>query len=373
MKKIFIFLLFLFPFDSNSQNWELIPALSWFTNPIILGDTLIGINDYKSLAVFKNKKWDTIDYKTTLIESVSDTIVKERIISFNASLSKIYLDNNNNKWTVLKGESDFFSSFIFFDNGNTIKIFDSYRQIDSSNDTKINNVYFIGFTNDSIPYFIMNNKVERTTCVSLCKLQDNKIIEIHKHYNSAHGSSSKGICFDSKNNFWFNNSDSLFYYSKDTISKRFALKDFPKTDYVQGGFITKVCIDANDKVYAVSSLFGLFFYENNIWILDTMFSANCFAVSLMWHDDEFQSMELDSKGNLWFYHIMPFLYRRDKTGIWSKYIIPNASCSLENVGAGKFNGYLFDSIIIDSKDRIWLFGISTGKYWIYLPDEGEGK
>ena len=371
MKYIYLFLFFLLTYCANSQEWDLIQGVNYLTNPVVIEDTLMGFNHFQDFVIFKNKKWDTIDYKTILIESVSDTVLKNQINALGISYSNFFNDFNNGKWIVLSGASDSFRSFIFFDNENKINVYDTYKQIDSINDTKINKVYYISFSNDSVPYFILSNKTERTSFVSLCKLQNNKIIEINKHYSPSSGSSSKSICFDSKNNFWLNNNDSLFYYSNDTISKSFSSSDFPKTNSLQGGLITKVCVDKSDKVYAVSNLFGIYIYDNNNWAVDSLFSTNCFAVSLMWHDNEFQNMELDSKGNLWLYHIMPFLYKRDKAGIWSKYIIPNASSMMENVGSGKCNGYVYDAILIDSKDRIWIYGIYIWKYWIYSPYEGD--
>ncbi len=369
MKKLYFILIFIMICNPlNSQQWELIEGRSLFCNPMIEGDTLIGINEDEWLVSYKNRAWDSINYMQKLLESIEDTNIKKDRIANARCINSFYKDKNHNTMFIFDYSSIFTKTdMIFYDYGTKILNYEYYKQIDSVNPTKIYHVYFVDFDKNNCPYFIISNLNERVDYVSVCKMEDNRIIEINKHKSSSYGSSSKRICFDSNNGYWVNVNDSLFYYENDEVSKRFGLEDLPKSDYIQGGFFTKVVTDS-DITYVMTSQLALYTYQNNTWSFDSTFAFYQLTATLNAHDDEFQNINLDSQGCLWLYHSsQPFLFKRDKSLIWEKYLIPSARTNIDYGSGTDPNGAKYESNVIDSKDRIWLFTNWNGKYFIFTP------
>lgn len=369
MKK-FSFLLFVFMIcvPLNSQQWELIEGRSFFVNPMIEGDTLIGINEGEWLVSYKNRAWDSINYKQKLLESIDDTILYKNVIASEPYLNEIYRDNNKDNWSILHYNAIFAGKdIVLHDDYNKIRYYNYYKQLDSTNLTQIYSVFHVNFDKNNCPYFIISNVNERVDYVSVCKMENNQIIEINKHKSSSYGSQSKRICFDNKNGFWVNVNDSLFYYENDKVSKRFKLADLPKSDYIQGGFFTKVVTD-EDITYVMTSQLALLTYKDNTWIFDSTFAFYQLTSTLSAHDDEFQNIFLDTKGCVWLYHSsQPYLFKRDKSYNWEKYIIPS-SCSLRDRGAGcSSDGTNYEIILLDSKNRIWIYNNWNCKYLIFSP------
>ena len=361
MKKI-ILLLLLISSNLLANDWEILNGLDLFRSPYTVGDTLYGLLGYSTLANYKNKKWEKYDIKSFLFESIQDSTKKANIKKISPPINNMFVDKNNKQWFLLGKQNVYFTSYIFSYDGTNVEFYDSYLQKDSANETILGNLCYLAFDNNNVPYISVKSKYSENNYI--CKLENNKFKEINQH--STYYVTCKGIYFDSKNNFWEIINDSIYYYINDKVSKGFRVADFPKTDGVMGGILTKLCIDKNDKVYAITNILGLYVYDDEKWSLDTLLNTYICATTPAFTDNKnFNNIYLDSKDNLWAHVTLPFLFKRDKLGNWTKYLIPCTNTTVD------FGASSFDYIYLGNKDRIWLYSFYEGNFLVFTPTIGK--
>ena len=365
MKSLYYFLIFISTaITLKGSSFEIIPnqfknvLTESITCPFIVNDTLYSydFNNYL-IKSYKNKKWCTEIYYDSIISKINNQAIIEKINTLSKYLFGIKKDKSGNLWLYTR-------DYILKYNGLITKCYDSFYIPDSSLTSSISFIYSLDLNNYEVPYIIIKSPNDSYQDF-ICKLE-NDTFKV-KNLHSSQVNIPKQVYFDSKNNFWETAGSVLNYYEDDKIIKTFSMSEMPKTEQLQGGYFTKICIDSKDKVYAVSNLLGIYIYENEKWSIDDYISSRQYAIRPDFEEDKsFDRMAIDSKDNLWINGTMfsSSLCKLNKDGIWSEILLPN----LPNYIFVEYEIYVhYDEMLIDYKDRIWLFYASPYRCIVYTP------
>lgn len=384
---------------AKSESWEVLRGIREFTTETCSGstqnyssgDTLIAhspFNGTYKLWKYYDRKWTTTnDLRQDLLDATADTALISIITNPEFSIDHIDYDKENNMWLSCNiqfgsGIEDI-SCYLLRKTPLGITKYDKFYRADSNRYEKISIIANINFDNFNVPYIMCSSPISSITQYqfvyinNVLKIENDSFKLIKSVPTEKLTIDKEGIIqFDSKNNFWLANAQSLYYFADDTLNHRYSTAnnslDLPQDSngIVNIGCFVNIFVDDSDKLTAVSNSDAIYTFANNSWALDTCASAFIRSIRLVSSMSlTAEKVQMDKKGNLWLApEVFPYIMRRDSLGKWTYHLIPyEYFFSTTSLGGD------VGQIVLLNDGKLWLLERNSNSAYydglIYTPTE----